>query len=187
MEKSGSSDQAALWWWGDQEHLSRQLPLLHLRTGIWIWSVARRRWYASKGLPMYHVVCMYKCSSIWLLCHLGRVCAYICRLMYIHHHCTLKEQPFWIDLEAFMEMAGCIRHICAGMYLQIRICVCMYVCTYVCMYRYAPKTGATPVARDLIFQRRQLIFGFIVGKLMVKWGLHVHTRIHDIMYINGRL
>ena len=63
----------------------------------------------------------------------------------------------------------------------------MYVCTYVCMYRYAPKTGATPVARDLIFQRRQLIFGFIVGKLMVKWGLHVHTRIHDIMYINGRL
>ena len=27
----------------------------------------------------------------------------------------------------------------------------------------------------------------IVGKLMVKWGLHVHTRIHDIMYINGRL
>ena len=40
---------------------------------------------------------------------------------------------------------------------------------------------------NLIFQRRQLIFGFIVGKLMVKWGLHVHTRIHDIMYINGRL
>ena len=30
-----------------------------------------------------------------------------------------------------MEMAGCIRHICAGMYLQIRICVCMYVCMYV--------------------------------------------------------
>ena len=44
--------------------------------------------------------------------------------------------------------------------------------------------GAPPVGHVMDPQFKPVFFGVME---MVKWGLHVHTSIHDIMYINGRL